>query len=392
MKEPAKILHFPDEPFNGIKLQFARERAGFARSKLADLVATSPSFITACEKLRKRPSTDLQLLLAEALDVHPCFFQGTILGDWKLASCHFRHRQCATATEKFSLRSHLYVYSLLLNVLASIVRFPVARFPEVASNDPRSAEAIASIVRGHWRITETNPIGHICRLIENAGIVVLLHSSDSNRVDACSHFGQHPLILLAKNKRNASRLTFDLAHEVGELVYRRYGATDVQHEREINHFAGALLMPLEGFGVHFSIKPLSLSHLLELKKTWGVSFSAILQRALGLRIISEHTFVLWKRKIAARGWSKNEPGEQGFNGPEILKSAMDIVKRKAISLHDLAAHVGLTTKALNAMLKENGIGMPIVERDAAISANRVSPILKMSGDEDAEFASPNWFS
>src|SRR5436190_18202001 len=89
----SKIYHLHEDQFNGVKLQLARERLNISRAELANRVRTSPSFITACEKCRKRPSRGLETLFAAELHVTRQYFYGAISGRWELTDCHFRHRQ-----------------------------------------------------------------------------------------------------------------------------------------------------------------------------------------------------------------------------------------------------------------------------------------------------------
>ena len=350
----SKIQPLHEVRFDGTKLQFARERLNISGKQLADTLHTSPSFITACEKGRKRPSADLELLLAHELRVTPQFFYGPPHGKWELADCHFRHRQAATKSEMSQVRSQLYFYSRLLTALTQIVRLPGLNLPVVTSQDQRSVEEVAAETRRLWKISPSSPIDLLCRLVENAGIVIVFHSGDAERVDAGSHFGQTPLIVVTRKNRGTTRLNSDVGHELAELIYHEMAESTAAYEKKMNQYVGALLLPESGFAAHFKLRPLTLSHLWELKRTWHVSLSAILQRALQLGLLSEVPFVQWKRKFNSRGWSKTEPNEPAFVGPEVLKKSLAVVMRKGVQLRDLADHVGLSEHGLAELLHANG--------------------------------------
>lgn len=246
-----------------------------------------------------------------------------------------------------------------MSALSRIIRFPSVTLPEI-DKVGNSAELVATELRRLWEIRDDSPVGSICRLIERAGIIVFFHRIVSERVDACSHFGKIPAILVTKDNRGTSRLTYDLAHELGELVFRRKGRTDVEHEKLVNSFAGHFLMPRKGFERHFTNKPLTLSHLLELKNVWRVSLSAVLQQALSLGLLSPDVFVIWKRKLAARGWARVEPSEPVFNGPEALRDSVKMAANMGLSLSELAAFVDIEETRLQQFFYANGIAFPLV--------------------------------
>ena len=72
--------------------------------------------------------------------------------------------------------------------------------------------------------------------------------------------------------------------------------------------------------------------------------------------MSEPCFVQWKRKISSCGWSRVEPHETVFEGPEILQRSFDIVVCKGISLKEFAGHIGLSELGLAELLRANGLG------------------------------------
>lgn len=353
-------------------LQFAREAAGKSRAQLAGDVSTSASFITACEKQRKKPSAELRIALASTLGVRPRFFSGTSESDWRVESCYFRHRQAATTSEKGQLRSQLYLYSKILDALAQIVQFPRVNLLDAPGmNLP--TESLAQELRRLWRMSADSPVGAICRLIERAGIVILYHSSGSVKVDACSKFGKIPLILISKTNRGTSRLTFDLVHELGELIYRSTLQDGLAREKQINSFVGHFLMPRKGFESHFLSKPLTMSHLLELKVTWRVSMSAILRHSLTLNLLDEKSYIVWKRKLNARGWSKTEPQEPSFSEPEAFSDATSLVISRGLTLSELAEHVDLEEKTAHLLFKANSVIYPEIVNTSA--SHRRTPTL-----------------
>jgi Zn-dependent peptidase ImmA (M78 family)/transcriptional regulator with XRE-family HTH domain len=367
----SKIYHLHEDQFNGIKLHLARERLNISRTELAERVHTSASFVTACEKGRKRPSSGVETLLAAELRVTRQYFFGLVTGRWELSDCHFRHRQAVTKTEKAVVRGQLYFYSRLVAALRRFVRLPQNSLPEVTIYDLRSVEQIASEVRRLWGISPASPIGQLCRLIENAGVIIVFQTAEVRHIDAAAHPGDPAVILVRRRKCGATRFNFDIGHELGELVFRSSANATVEYEKKINRFVGALFMPEAGFAPHFMARPLTISHLWELKRTWGASLSAVVQRALEIGLLSESEFVRWKRRFAVRGWTRLEPNEPQFASPELLRRSLAVLTQQRISLRDFATLVGLSELGLAELLRDNGLGdlMTAVVKSAETEEN-----------------------
>lgn len=228
--------------------------------------------------------------------------------------------------------------------------------PVVTPSDRRSEEEIAEETRRLWKIGPASPINLFCRLVENAGVVIVFHAGDTEQVDAGSHYGPTPLILVTKKNRGTTRLDSDIGHELAELIYHENADDTADYERRMNRYVGALRMPEGGFVPHFKLRPLTISHLWELKRTWHTSLSAILQRAMQLGLLSEVTFVQWKRRINARGWGRIEPNEPTFAGPEILQKSFRVAMSNGVDLQEFATHVGMTALGLAELLRANGLG------------------------------------
>ena len=354
----ANILPLPGQNFSGEKLQIARESAQLSRGELAELADTSPSFISACEKGRKKPSHELEVVLAHVLRVLPAFFYGPIGAQWELNACHFRHRQAATERLKGQFRSQLFLFNELFRVLRKIAKFPECTLPSLSLLPETPIEAVAGNLRQQWGISAHTPISRICRLLENAGVFIGYHSLKTESIDACSRRADFPVILATKVGRGAARLHYDIGHELGELIFAETASSSAIYERLINGFVGTLFMPAVGFGPHFTSKALTFSHLWELKRTWRVSASAILQRALKLDLIKYDLFVLWKRKLIARGFGRVEPEEPIFAEPENLRRALTVASQAGITPADIAHEIGIETEVLLGMIHPH-LAVPI---------------------------------
>ena len=92
------------------------------------------------------------------------------------------------------------------------------------------------------------PIPNIVQLLESMGILVLPLPFEVDKVDAYSTWrGKQPCMLVSY-KKSASRIRFDVSHELGHLAMHEDDvAGDAKAERQANMFAGAFMAPRDSF-------------------------------------------------------------------------------------------------------------------------------------------------
>lgn len=180
-------------------------------------------------------------------------------------------------------------------------------------------EPAALDLRRHMGLEDYEPIAHLTRRMERAGIYVFsapFEAGTSSRHDAVSMWvgsqRQYPIVLL-RDIKSWERIRMSLAHELGHLVLHRYGKPETAEE-EAFAFGGALLMPLAAFRASWPTR-VTLGTLLPLKLKWGVSIGAIIERGFRAGLLRPETRTTLYKQLSSRRhpdtgltWRVREPG------------------------------------------------------------------------------------
>lgn len=214
---------------------------------------------------------------------------------------------------------------MVSDLVASIeerLRLPEVSLPnyDIAPDDhDDDVEEAAAALRDEWQLG-TGPIPNVVLEVERHGVPVARLAFGLDAVDAFSvRFVRRPVVLLTTNKSNYVRSRFDCAHELAHLIgHRRYVARTVHAERQAHTFASAFLLPKD---VAVEMLPRRLDangwrQLAALKSEWGLSMSALIQRARRLDILDTDAFTSARRFMAVRGWHREEPGDREMGPPE----------------------------------------------------------------------------
>lgn len=325
--------------FDGARLTLARHLAGLRKSDLAALVDKSPTAVAAWESGAKRPAAATVAQLALSLSVDPGFF--AIRPEDVAALSTTPHFRSLRSTSQLA-RDQAYAYGqLAVDIATSLerhVEFPdpdVPRFPVSADDrDGDGPERAAQLVRKEWGI-EFGPAGHLVRLLENHGVLVVFSPSQAASVDAYSFDSRlRPVVILNPIKRDYYRQRFDVAHELGHLVMHgdaEPGGRIV--EDQAHRFAAELLMPADQVR---DLLPATMGGnvwrtLARLKEQWGVSIQALLYRARWLGRLSDVSYRNAMTTISTRGWRRNEPGlVSAIEQPSLLPRALELLVQEGI--------------------------------------------------------------
>ena len=315
-------------------MTLARHLAGLRKSDLAGLVDKSPTAVAAWESGAKRPVAATVAELALSLAVDPGFF--AVRPDDVAALSTTPHFRSLRSTSQL-VREQAYAYGqVAVDVAASLerhVEFPDADVPSLAvpsdDRDGDGPERAAALVRAEWGI-EVGPAGHLIRLLENHGVLVIFSPSQAASIDAYSFDSRHrPVVVANPIKRDYYRQRFDMAHELGHLVMHsdaEPGGRIV--EQQAHRFAAELLMPAEQIR---DLLPATMGGnvwrtLARLKEQWGVSIQALLYRARWLGRLGDVSYRNAMATISARGWRRNEPGLiSAIEQPSLLSRAVELL-------------------------------------------------------------------
>lgn len=326
--------------FDGARLTLARHLAGLRKSDLAGLVEKSATAVAAWESGAKRPTAPTVAQLALSLSVDPGFF--AVRPEDIAALSTTPHFRSLRSTSQLA-RDQAFAYGqLAVDIAASLerhVEFPHADVPSfpvsVDDQDGDGPERAACLLREAWGI-EPGPAGHLVRLLENHGVLVVFSPPQTASVDAYSFDSRlRPVVVLNPIKRDYYRQRFDVAHELGHLVMHsdaEPGGRIV--EGQAHRFAAELLMPADQIR---DLLPTAMGGnawqtLARLKEQWGVSIQALLYRARWLGRLSDVSYRNAMTTISARGWRRNEPGLiSAIEQPSLLPRAVELLTQEGIA-------------------------------------------------------------
>jgi Zn-dependent peptidase ImmA (M78 family)/transcriptional regulator with XRE-family HTH domain len=321
--------------FDGGRLTLARQLAGLRKNALAGLIGKTPTAVAAYESGLKKPAPATVAALSLALEVAPGFFSPHP-SQWAASSTapHFRSLR---STSQIS-RDQAYAYGCLAVDIASAVErhveFPARDLPSqpVATEDFAGAapEHAAALLRKEWGLP-SGPVGHLVRLAENHGCLVVFSPLDNATVDAYSFdTPRRPIILLNPLKDDYYRQRFDVAHELGHLIMHvdaEPGSRTV--EDQAHRFAAELLMPADEIADQLPDKA-DWRRLGQLKQYWNVSLQALLFRARTLKVMSDVTYRNAMSTVSNRGWRRREPGLMPLlEQPSLLPRAIKLLEEEA---------------------------------------------------------------
>jgi Zn-dependent peptidase ImmA (M78 family) len=324
--------------------------------------------------------------LALSLAVDPGFF--AIRPDDVAALSTTPHFRSLRSTSQLA-RDQAYAYGqLAVDIAASLerhVEFPESAVPclpvAVDDRDGDGPERAARFVLEQWGI-KNGPAGHLVRLLENHGVLVVFSPPQAASVDAYSFDSRlRPVVILNPIKRDYYRQRFDVAHELGHLVMHsdaEPGGRTV--EDQAHRFAAELLMPAEQIR---DLLPSSMGgnawrSLARLKEQWGVSIQALLYRARWLGRLSDVSYRNAMTTISARGWRRDEPGlVTAIEQPSLMPRAVQLLAQEGIDETALIAQCRVSPDLFRTVTARTpDSGGPLVVSTAQRSGGRVVSLLE----------------
>lgn len=324
--------------FDGTRLTIARQLAGLRKSQLAERVDKSATAVAAWEAGAKRPTAANVAQLAIGLSVDPGFFSARPAQ--LAAGTSVPHFRSLRSTSQLA-RDQASAYGLLAVDIASAferhVEFPEPNVPSfVVDTSSGRPDDAAKALREAWSL-DSRPIGHLVRLLENHGVLVVFSAPQTSAVDAYSfECPLRPVVVLNPVKRDYYRQRFDVAHELGHLIMHRDAEPGGRVvEEQAHRFASELLMPASVIADELpsAMNSQAWVTLARLKEHWGVSIQALLYRARQLGRLSDVSYRNAMVTLSGRGWRRDEPGlVKTIEQPSLLPRALQVL-----------AEVGVTT-------------------------------------------------
>lgn len=326
-----------------------RIAAGMTQEDLANAIGATQATLSRYENDLRDPDEGATARIAEALGVTVRFLKRASQPTAALAvDAHMRRRATARPTVWRKLEAQLN----MLRMHSDLIREEVALAATLAMPgfDPFAVgpATAAQMTRTQWKMP-AGPVRSLTRWVEATGSVVFLTDLGNHRVDGLSQWSADHPVMVVNSSNPTDRIRWTLAHEVGHLVLHREDATD-NVERDADAFAAEFLMP--ELLIRSELSNLTLGKAIDLKREWGVSVAALIQRAHGLGLMSDARRAGLFKQLSARGWRVREPAsdEIALEKAELLGSINAHLSRRGLNEVEVAHLAGFHSPDRNRLM------------------------------------------
>jgi Zn-dependent peptidase ImmA (M78 family)/DNA-binding XRE family transcriptional regulator len=339
----------------GEVLETVRRSQGLTQERLASEVGITQAALSRYENNLRDPDDQALAAVAEALGVTVGFLRHAGRARAGMAlDAHMRRRATAPPAVWRRLEAQLNVYRWHASHLFEEVSIRAEH--RVPSFDPLDVppQDAARLVRAQWRMP-AGPVRGLVEWLESAGCLLILEDFGTSRVDGLSQWiGDHPVILY-NDLAATDRVRLMLAHELGHLVLHSAidGSDDVEAEASL--FAAEFLMPADV--IRPALRNIKIGRLLDLKREWGVSMHALVERAVQLDLLSRSQRASMYKMFSAKGWRTREPGSTDLapERPELVQEILRTMLGRGLSNHEVADIAGFSGAENNDFLRPAGL-------------------------------------
>jgi Zn-dependent peptidase ImmA (M78 family)/transcriptional regulator with XRE-family HTH domain len=331
----------------GEVLETVRRARGLTQAELAQAAGITQAALSRYENNLREPETDALGHVADVLGVTVDFLHHAGRARAGMAvGVHMRRRATAPPGVWRQLEAQLNVYRWHASHFFEEVSLRAEQ--HVPTFDPFEVtpEAAARMVRAQWRLP-AGPVRSLVGWLESAGCLVIARDFGTGRVDGLSQWiDDYPLILI-NDVSATDRVRLTLAHELGHLVMHSAAVGTDDVEAEANAFAAEFLMPEDV--IRPQLRNLKIGRLLDLKREWGVSMQALIERAYHLDLVSPTQRTSLYKMFSAHGWRTREPGSEDL-APECPTLTRDIARsliERGLSADEIATIAGFATASRN---------------------------------------------
>lgn len=229
----------------------------------------------------------------------------------RLGLSAFYHRKFSSAGVKSvrAIESQCLLDVVAIREMVSMVDLPATRVvPNIDLDDAKGdPSVVANMLRLAWQLPR-GPLANLCETLERAGCLIVHQDFGIPEMDAMyQKVPGLPPLFWVNSRKPWDRVRFSLAHELGHLLLHDERPTDDRlAEEQANAFAAAFLMPAGDFRGECPSR-LQIPALIELKRRWRCSMSAIIRRARDVKKVSEPEYTRAMMEMSRRGWRKQEP-------------------------------------------------------------------------------------
>lgn len=323
----------------GLVIATARRADGLTQEQLAEKVGVSQVALCRYELGTREPEPEILDRLSLALNVTTDFLlESSKIRGAVAVEAHMRRRRTAKPSDWKRLEARLNMQRMHARRLFD--RISVHAEHRIPSFDPVDIDpaSAALFVRMQWRMP-SGSVRSLTQWIEAAGCVVIEDDFGTGGVDGLSHWIDEIPIIMLNSVAPTDRKRMTMAHELGHLCLHSQDVTETV-EQEAGTFGAEFLAPAEA--IRPELRNLTLGKLLDLKREWGISVQAIIERAWQLKMLDPaHRTRLYKA-LSARGWRTQEPlsEELAPERPELPAKIGESLASSGLSPQELANVAG----------------------------------------------------
>jgi Zn-dependent peptidase ImmA (M78 family)/transcriptional regulator with XRE-family HTH domain len=333
----------------GEVIETARRAKGWTQEELAERAGVTQAALSRYEHDLRTPEPDVLERLAKALGVTPDLLTaGARIEGGIAVTAHMRRRKTARATTWRALEARLNMARLHARHVFEEVSMQADRRVPTLDPDEISPAHAARLVRAQWRLP-VGPIRGLVDWMESAGIVVIADDfGAAARVDGLSQWSEdHPVVMI-NSAMPVDRQRWTLAHELGHLVLHTEYIDD-DAEDQADEFAAEFLMPADQIGP--MLQRLRLGDLVDLKRAWGTSMAAIVERAGALGKLTPAQRSSFYKAMNAKGYRYHEPASDQLppETPRLVQHIGQSLIAKGLTGREIAKMAGFATPEDNTL-------------------------------------------
>jgi len=330
----------------GTRLSSARKMSGLSLQELAskfDFPITKQA-ISKYEQGLTAPNSEMASAFAKALNMPVDYFFSSPMVDVELSNIDYRkHKSKLNKPQQTAIiekaKEALERYFELENIIGAEEKTEYFVYPEVISTW-EDAEKAAIKLRQDWNLGN-DPIADVVEMLEDKGYKVLEIEAPESFFGIKADCNSKKVIILNKNSSNIVRKRLTALHELAHhsLTFHE-NLSESEEERLCHAFAGAVLYPAEMVKKDLVTQRQKIfyNELKIIKERWGISYPAIIKRALQCGLITEYFEKEFNIEYRKNYLHKNEPGEYlSKEQPiKIEKMVLFSLSKELISLNEAA--------------------------------------------------------
>jgi len=300
-----------------------RDARVIQRRKAQDVASTAGLAPERYSRLENSLSTTMDVQrarhFASVLDFSVDFLTSAPITQVQRGSLLFRAKKAMTRGEEDQLVAWArLIGDLLHRSVQEHVRLPYLKIPRVV--DQASPADAALSARKTLGLESDEPIPHLTRALERSGVYIAsldfsaeLHAKHHDAFSTWVGPSLDWALVVVRSQTSWERTRLSIAHELGHLVMH-HTRRDGSLESDAYDFAAELLIPGHVLQAEWP-RSATLLSLMPLKRTWGISFAALIEAGYRRGLIdAAHRINLYKQMSNRRDrqtgerWRIQEPG------------------------------------------------------------------------------------